>query len=197
MKKYILVITLLIISFYVGNVYATLSYSASQITYTKNNIEMPLDSALNELYSEANIDILTRLNLTSNKISAEGNYGDRLQSLQKEVSINPGKYIILSIYAETQGNGTNSLRNNPYNQTGIISFDSSKGSCTKLLSKVIQANSTDNVSNNSWKLGVNNFITTYTCDFTSSVNVTVIGNPSTSNNTTASASVYLQTIKLD
>ena len=68
MKKYMIIsVTSFVIGaiiFFSIGVYATLTYNASQITYTKNNIEMPLSNAIDELYTSANEPSINKINGT-------------------------------------------------------------------------------------------------------------------------------------
>ena len=63
--KYLIVGIILGLLFGSVGVYATLTYNASQITYTKNNVEMPLSSAIDDLY--------TTQTTTINSLSGENN----------------------------------------------------------------------------------------------------------------------------
>ena len=88
------------------SVFATLTYNASQIVYTKNNLEMPLSNVIDELYSSAS---------TIGNIEYIGfDYNGRNQggtastiALSKSVST-AGNYLIILARASSNGGNTNS-----------------------------------------------------------------------------------------
>ena len=107
MKKYIK----FILGFIVGGiictsigVYATITYTASQIKYTKsNNQEVTLDSALNELYTNIDSvsDLQSQLNAWNNKTfnfgtpSYNTSQGTYIPTRTASVSVSKGKYLIV------------------------------------------------------------------------------------------------------
>ena len=122
-------------------VYATLTYNASQITYTKNNVEMPLSSALDELYTSANRDITF-----SNVTYAETLSTISATSKNQTISLTKGKWVVTFLRSSSWN------RSGTTDQTGTSNYNLVCGdgnTVLKIASKSYQKSGTT-LSNNSY-----------------------------------------------
>ena len=114
------------------SVYATTRYQANQIEYN----DTPLDEVLDDLYTETNKDILTRLNLSSSKVSYNESYGKRIPYRSTTLNLSSGSYLIFTSYHFSGGTtGNSSVQNN----SGTISLIYDNGSCNRLSGRMLDS----------------------------------------------------------
>ena len=148
---------------------------ARDISYGNTNVE----SALNDLYSKANEDIISKLSLTT---SFEYSVGVRTGPKTMSINVGSGSYLIVfsSSYAWNSGSWNQDIVNN-------IEEVMSNNNCTPLITKKIQ-NYTD---------GNANFMGTavYKCRFTNSSTVSFSHDHESATGMTENFLLY--SIKLD
>ena len=145
MKRYILGIIILLITFCAGNVYATITYNASQITYTRNNVEIPLSSAMDELYSES-ADTVSNLNTCTSSLSACNNktihfgtssyqqsLGNLTSNRSASVPLGVGTYIVAVTGTYGAINPSTSFNSSNTNNYSEGSLPLTCSNCTKTL----------------------------------------------------------------
>ena len=190
MKKNILfmILGMVIMAVISVGVYAI---NASQITYNDTTVE----GAINDLYTEANKDILTRLNLSSSKVNYSESQGMRIPNRTTSLNLTAGSYLVVVSYHFTGGiTGTDSVSNN----STLVSLNYNNGNCTRLSGR--RANtyiSPGGYATANVDLSDNNILASYVCKFDNDLVLEVNSNDNVSENAYHESHIMAQAIKLD
>ena len=194
MKKHIRDITFLIIGMLISGVvvYATLTYQANQITYTKsNNQTVTLDTALDELYTSANNYQLKTTDLTvTNAWSA----GIRLSPRTKTIELNPGQYLVFATCSHTTPSATVLEANNLSTNAPVLSGDN--GNCVSIDRIRQQAPATSPILNDNKYLVSYIYQQIYLCNIDSKKTLTFTGQTINVEASGHTSSVSVQAVKI-
>ncbi len=190
MKKYIIGLIFGIV-LTLGGVVIAENLNASNIDYNDTTVE----GALNDLYTEANKDILTKLNLSSDKITFSESYGNRIPNRSTTLNVAEGSYMIVASYHGSGGTtGTSVVANN----TNSIVLSSTAGTCIRLSGRKINSFITPFATANSGlHLVSSETVAVFTCKFNSSDTLTVSSNESVPESDYHESHIMVQAIKLD
>ena len=93
-RKVIIAIIITAIICVSGTTFAVTQLTADKIYYTdKNNNEITVATALDQLYNSVGIDI------NANQVLFDENYGTQLQYRSNSISVTKGKYLVVAIYS--------------------------------------------------------------------------------------------------
>ena len=166
---------------------AVTKINANEISYTdKSNNKITVDTALNNLYTEASNCILNKLNLTSDSVSYNQSSGNRISGRQTSLELQPGSYLIIGGYTFTDGS-TTSNSSNASGDTTYPTIQNPSGTCNLISGRYVKGVGSAHGSSTS--------ITVYACSFPETVTVTMTGS-SISAHTGFTTSVSIQAIKL-
>lgn len=194
MKKIIFAFILGAVIFSTITAIAVTQINANQITYTKNGTDTTVDAALNDLYTEANKDILTRLNLSSSKITTNDSYGFRIPNRSTTLDLTTGSYLVVVAYHDTGGvTGTSNVSNN----SNIISLSYNNGSCTRLSGRRLFNYISPFGGNANLNYVSYEAIAIYSCKFTQNLTLNISSNDAPSENEGQESHIMAQAIKLD
>ncbi len=173
--------------------YAESKISANKVTYIKEDgEEITVEAALNNLYTEASADIVSKLDLSA---KASDSYGTKINSRTATINnLAAGTYMIFGNHIIT-GTRSDVQPGSSLTSAGLPTITVTHGDCTSLSQIRETANASTALTSSMyyWHTSYNRV---WICTLSDTSNITVIGHASAGENTKNTSSSAIQVIKI-